>query len=75
MKAYPSFDAYLKDQSAKNQTIIRAQFGFFNGAALKDPQGLLEGGGKYVRHTKVRATSEIDKKAFAALLKQAARSR
>lgn len=83
MKAYPSFDAYLKDQRAKNQTIIRAlrkfvkdtepglaeavkwgngcwigskgpvayvysddgfvQFGFFNGAALKDPQGLLEG--------------------------------
>lgn len=115
MKAYPNFDAYLKDQSAKNQTIIRAlrkfvkdtepglteavkwgngcwvgakgpvayvysddgfvQFGFFHGAALKDPQGLLEGNGKYVRHTKVRATSEIDKKALAALLKQAARLR
>jgi hypothetical protein len=24
MKAYPTFDAYLKDQSPKNQTIIRA---------------------------------------------------
>lgn len=115
MKAYANFDAYLKDQSPKNQTIIRAlrrfvkdvepklseavkwgngcwvdtkgpvayvysakgyvQFGFFNGAALKDPNGLLEGNGKYVRHTKVRDTSEIDKSAFAALLKQAARSR
>jgi hypothetical protein len=115
MKAYPSFDAYLKDQSPKNQTIIRAlrkfvkraepeleeavkwgngcwvngkgpvayvysddgfvQFGFFNGAALKDPKGLLEGKGKYVRHTKVRKPSEIDEGAFAALLKQAAGSR
>ncbi len=115
MKAYPSFDAYLKDQSPKNQAIIRAlrtfvknaepglaeavkwgngcwvngkgpvayvysakgyvQFGFFHGAKLKDPNGLLEGNGKYVRHTKVRAPSEIDKKAFAALLKQAAGSR
>ena len=51
------------------------QFGFFRGSSLKDPKGLLEGKGKYVRHTKVRATSEIDKKAFAALLKQAARAR
>jgi hypothetical protein len=113
MKSYPSFDAYLKDQSPKNQAIIRAlrkfvkevepglaeavkwgngcwvgssgpvayvysdkghvQFGFFNGASLKDPNGLLEGKGKYVRHTKVRAPSEIDKRAFAALLKQAAK--
>jgi hypothetical protein len=51
------------------------QFGFFNGAALKDPSGLLEGKGQYVRHTKVRSVSAIDEKAFAALLKQAARSR
>ena len=25
------------------------QFGFFNGSSLKDPRGLLEGKGKYVR--------------------------
>lgn len=113
MKAYESFDAYLKDQSAKNQTIIRAlrkfvkrvepdleeavkwgngcwlgekgpvayvysddgfvQFGFFRGAALKDPKELLEGKGKYVRHTKVRRASGFDEKALAALLKQAAK--
>jgi hypothetical protein len=115
MKSYESFDAYLKDQSPKNQTIIRAlrrfvrraepglaesvkwgngcwirhdrpvaylysdegyvQFGFFNGSALKDPKGLLEGKGQYVRHTKVRAASEIDERAFRALLKQAAHPR
>ena len=48
------------------------QFGFFSGATLNDPRGLLEGAGKYVRHTKVRAPSEIDERAFAALVRQAA---
>jgi hypothetical protein len=47
------------------------QFGFFNGSSLKDPRGLLEGKGKYVRHTKVRHPSGVDELAFAALLKQA----
>jgi hypothetical protein len=51
------------------------QFGFFRGASLKDPKGLLEGKGEYVRHIKVRRSSEIDERAFAALLKQAAGSR
>jgi len=113
MKSYESFDAYLKGQSPKNQTIIRAlrkfvkrvepdlveavkwgngcwlgddgpvaylysddgfvQFGFFRGATLKDPKGLLEGKGKYVRHTKVRRASGFDEKALSSLLKQAAR--
>jgi len=47
------------------------QFGFFNGSSLKDPKGLLEGKGKFVRHTKVHDAFEIDERAFAALLKQA----
>ena len=51
------------------------QFGFFNGSSLKDPKGLLEGKGQYVRHTKVRSASKIDERALAALLKQAAGSR
>jgi hypothetical protein len=115
MKVYSSFDEYMEDQSAKNQTVIRAlrrfvkrtepglsesvkwgngcwigekgpvayvysdkeyvQFGFFRGAKLKDPEGLLEGKGAYVRHIKVRKTSEIDAKAFGALLGQAAGSK
>jgi hypothetical protein len=113
MKAYASFDDYLRDQTPKSQAIIRAlrrfvkraapglseavkwgngcwigehgpvayvysapgyvQLGFFRGAFLKDPQGLLEGKGRYVRHTKVRAASDIDETAFAALLRQALR--
>jgi hypothetical protein len=51
------------------------QFGFFHGSSLKDPKGLLEGKGQYVRHIKVRGRSGIDEPAFAALLRQAARSR
>jgi hypothetical protein len=114
-KTYASFDDYLRDQSPKNQAIIRAlrrfvkrvepglseavkwgngcwvgsngpvayvysatgyvQLGFFSGSSLKDPRGLLEGKGKYVRHTKVRHPSGIDERAFAALLRQAAGSR
>ena len=49
------------------------QFGFFRGAALEDKKGLLEGKGQYVRHIKVRAVADIDRAAFAALLRQAAR--
>ena len=112
MKSYPTFDAYLKAQSRRNQTVIRAlrrfvkraephlqesvkwgngcwlgakwpvayvyaepdcvQFGFTRGSSLKDPKGLLQGKGAYVRHTKVHKVAEIDKRAFAALLRQAA---
>ncbi len=51
------------------------QFGFFRGSALKDPKKLLEGQGKFVRHIKVRATSDIDERAYGTLLKQAAHRR
>jgi len=49
------------------------QFGFIQGSSLKDPKGLLEGNGNYVRHTKIRAPSEIDRRALTLLLRQAAR--
>lgn len=49
------------------------QFGFVRGSALKDPLGLLEGNGQYVRHVKVRKPSEINETAFKAFLRQAAR--
>jgi hypothetical protein len=48
------------------------QFGFFHGSSLNDPKDLLEGTGQYVRHTKVRKVADIDERAFAALLRQAA---
>ena len=49
------------------------QFGFFNGSSLTDPKGLLEGKGQYVRHIKVHSAADIDRTAFAALLRQAMR--
>jgi hypothetical protein len=47
------------------------QFGFIGGSTLDDPERLLQGKGAYVRHVKVRKPSEIDDRAFAALLLQA----
>jgi hypothetical protein len=48
------------------------QFGFFRGSALEDPKGLLLGEGKFVRHVKLFKRSDIDERALAALLRQAA---
>ena len=49
------------------------QFGFFGGSALQDPNRLLQGQGKFVRHIKVRKRSDIDESAYATLLRQAVR--
>jgi hypothetical protein len=46
------------------------QFGFYAGAKLKDPEGLLVGSGKHVRHVKVSTTKGIPRKALVALLEQ-----
>jgi hypothetical protein len=50
------------------------QFGFFAGSALKDPKGLLQGSGRYVRHAKIRATSDLDARTLGALLRQAVKA-
>jgi hypothetical protein len=42
--------------------------GFYCGAALEDPAGLLEGSGKYMRHVKLRPGQEIDSRALSALI-------
>ncbi len=47
------------------------QFGFFRGASLRDPHGLLHGKGQYVRHIKLRRPADLDRAAFGALLQQA----
>ena len=46
------------------------QFGFYAGATLKDPQGLLAGSGKHVRHVKVFTTRGIPREALVALVEQ-----
>lgn len=47
------------------------QLGFFIGAKVKDPKGLLEGSGQYVRHVKVRTPADIDARYFASLIRSA----
>jgi hypothetical protein len=47
--------------------------GFFRGAALADPAGLLEGTGKYMRHVKLRPESGVDAAALEKLIDAAYR--
>lgn len=48
------------------------QLGFYHGASLSDPAGLLRGSGKYVRHVRVNDARAIDATAIRRLLIQAA---
>jgi hypothetical protein len=45
--------------------------GFFHGAALEDPAGLLEGTGKRMRHVKLRPGREPDRAALGDLIEAA----
>ena len=47
-----------------------ASVGFFLGAELKDPERLLEGNGKRMRHVKVRPGAALDSKALGALIQE-----
>jgi len=42
--------------------------GFFRGAALDDPDGLLEGTGKFMRHVKLRPGRDVDTAALERLI-------
>ena len=42
--------------------------GFFRGAEIADPEGLLEGSGKFMRHVKLRSGEEVDVAALSALI-------
>jgi hypothetical protein len=42
--------------------------GFFNGAELPDPAGLLEGSGRFMRHVKLKPEREVDAAALQALI-------
>jgi hypothetical protein len=45
--------------------------GFYRGADLADPAGLLEGSGKAMRHVKIRPGAPVDETALIALIKAA----
>ena len=50
-----------------------ANVGFFHGATLADPAGLLEGAGKRMRHVKLRPGQEMDEAAVSDLITEAYR--
>ena len=45
--------------------------GFFRGAEIADPAGLLEGTGKFMRHVKLRPEHDVDTKALTTLIETA----
>jgi hypothetical protein len=45
--------------------------GFFRGAEIDDPEGLLEGTGKFMRHVKLRPEYEVNATALRKLIKTA----
>jgi hypothetical protein len=47
--------------------------GFFHGAALDDPAGLLEGAGKRMRHVKLRWAQQVNAAALSELIEAAYR--
>ena len=49
------------------------QFGFFGGALLSDPNGLLRGKAKFVRHIRIEKMSDIDEAALATMIRKAVR--
>jgi hypothetical protein len=54
-----------------NAFTAHVNVGFFHGAALADPRGLLEGNGKFMRHVKLRPDQDVDEKALATLIETA----
>lgn len=45
--------------------------GFFHGAELEDPEGILEGTGKFMRHVKLRPECDVDPAALTRLIASA----
>ena len=43
-----------------NAFTVHVNVGFFRGAELEDPEGLLEGTGRFMRHVKMKPGREVD---------------
>ncbi len=54
-----------------NAFTAHVNVGFFTGAALSDPAGLLEGTGKRMRHVKLKPGREVAHDALGALIEAA----
>jgi hypothetical protein len=47
---------------------LHVNVGFFRGAEIADPEGLLEGTGKFMRHVKLRPGADLDAAALMKLI-------
>lgn len=56
-----------------NAFTAHVNVGFFLGASLHDPAGLLEGTGRFMRHVKLRPGVPVDEPALEALIREAYR--
>lgn len=54
-----------------NAFTFHVNVGFFRGAELDDPNGLLEGTGRFMRHVKLKPGREIDTQALTTLIQAA----
>lgn len=67
--------ACVRDAAFAYVNVFKAHagVGFFNGAVLDDPEGLLEGDGKHMRHVKLRLGQAVDEAALSELIAAAYR--
>jgi hypothetical protein len=70
VKRDPAVDIWLKDApfGYVNSFKSHVNVGFFYGAVLEDPAGLLEGSGKRMRHVKLKPGSELNTAALSDLI-------
>ena len=54
-----------------NAFTAHVNVGFFRGAEIADPSGLLEGTGRFMRHVKLRPESDVDTTALGRLIETA----
>ena len=54
-----------------NAFTAHVNVGFFRGAEIADPKGLLEGSGRFMRHVKLRPGEEVDSTALRRLIEMA----
>ena len=54
-----------------NAFTAHVNVGFFRGAEIADPAGLLEGTGRFMRHVKLRPARDVDGAALAKLIQSA----
>jgi hypothetical protein len=54
-----------------NAFTAHVNVGFFRGAELEDPDEILEGTGKFMRHVKIRPNEEVEEKALTRMIERA----